>query len=365
VISYAQLVAVSAGLARIEVPSAISRPWLTQDVRDAEAFHATRRVVNATRSLRHGQEYRPRSALSFKRLWCGYLAGFLCGRIDMNELAKKLLRPVTRRAPAFVKQWWKVKPIDLKLHIASGHPGIDRYLAESYQRVRGMSSRFAAAICGHLIQRQTALGIDGELVEIGTLEGRFFIAMALGLATGERALGIDRFDWPDPGVEDRFLANCAAHGISSDRYVSWKADSREITAGELRKKLRERPVRFVHIDSHHSRECLTNDLDLVNPVLHRHGIICLDDMLHPGYPMMVAAVFDYFACHPELCLLCVIDREDIAAAPKFLICRHDSRALYEQDLLKAFSRFHYVINADMETYFALVLTPRPRLDDIG
>jgi Rieske [2Fe-2S] domain len=203
--------------------------------------------------LRHGQEYQPRSALSFKRLWCGYL----CGRIDTNELAKKLLRPVTRRAPAFVKQWWKVKPIDLKLHIASGHPGIDRYLAESYQRVRGMSSRFAAAICGHLIQRQTALGIDGELVEIGTSEGRFFIAMALGLPAGERALGIDRFDWPDPGVEDRFLVNCA-QGISSDRYVSWKADSREITAGELRKKLRERPVRFVHIDSHHSRECLTN-----------------------------------------------------------------------------------------------------------
>src|ERR1700756_179144 len=68
------------------------------------------------------------------------------------------------------------------LDIASGHPAIDLYLSQSYERVRGMSSRFAAAICGHLIRRQTALGIDGDLVEVGTFEGRFFIAMALGLA---------------------------------------------------------------------------------------------------------------------------------------------------------------------------------------
>jgi predicted O-methyltransferase YrrM len=251
------------------------------------------------------------------------------------------------------------------LDIASGHPAIDLYLAQSYERVRGMSSRFAAAICGHLIQRQTSLGIGGHLVEVGTFEGRFFIAMALGLAPGEKALGIDRFDWPDAGIEGRFLANCAAHGIAPDRYLSWKADSREITSAELREKLGERPVRFVHIDSHHSRECLTNDLELVAPLLHRGGIICLDDMLHPGYPMMASAVYEYFARHPQMRLLCVVDREDIVAAPKFLICRSDALALYEPDLLSAFSRFHFILNADMETYFALVLTPRPRLAEVG
>ena len=251
------------------------------------------------------------------------------------------------------------------LDIASGHPAIDLYLSQSYERVRGMSSRFAAAICGHLIRRQTALGIGGDLVEVGTFEGRFFIVMALGLAPGEKALGIDRFDWPDAGVEGRFLANCAAHGITRDRYLSWKADSREITAGELREKLGERPIRFVHIDSHHSRECLTNDLELVAPLLHRDGIICLDDMLHPGYPMMTSAVYEYFARHPEMRLLCVVDREDIVAAPKFLICRGDALGLYEHDLLSAFTRFHFSLNADMETYFALVLTPRPRLAEVG
>jgi hypothetical protein len=250
------------------------------------------------------------------------------------------------------------------LDIASGHPAIDRYLTQSYERVRGMSSRFAAAICGHLIRRQSELGIGGELVEIGTFEGRFFIAMALGLAPDEKALGIDRFDWPDAGIQGRFLANCAAHGITTDRYVCWKGDSREITPLQLREKLGEQPVRFAHIDSHHSRECLTNDLELVASVLHDQGIVCLDDMLHPGYPMVMSAVFEYLDRHPELRLLCVVDREDIVAAPKFLICRRDAAALYEQDLLSAYQRFHFTLNADMETYFALVLTPRPRLAEV-
>jgi predicted O-methyltransferase YrrM len=252
----------------------------------------------------------------------------------------------------------------LMLDVASGHPAIDRYLAQSYERVRGMSSRFAAAICGYLIRRQSALGVGGELVEIGTFEGRFFIVMALGLAPGEKALGIDRFDWPDAGVEGRFLANCAAHGVAPERYLSWKVDSREISSAELNDKLGGRPVRFVHIDSHHSRACLINDLELVAPSLHRDAIICLDDMLHPGYPMMASAVFDYFDRHPQMRLLCVVDREDIVAAAKFLICRAESLALYEQDLLNAFSRFHFALNADMETYFALVLTPRPRLAQV-
>ena len=247
------------------------------------------------------------------------------------------------------------------LDIASGHAAIDLYLSHDYERVRGMSSRFAAAICGHLIRRQSEFGVGGELVEIGTFEGRFFIAMALGLAPGEIALGIDRFDWPDAGTEDRFIANCAACGIARDRFSHWKADSRGITTAELWKKLDHRPVRFVHIDSHHSRQCLTNDLELVTPIMHAAGIICLDDMLHPAYPILMSSVFEYLARHPEMRLLCVVDREDIVAAAKFLLCREVSLALYRQDLVHSFSRFHFKMDAEMETYFALVFTPHPRL----
>jgi hypothetical protein len=61
----------------------------------------------------------------------------------------------------------------------SGIAVVDRYLAKGYYEVRGMSSHFSATICGHLLRRQSEMGVHGSVAEIGTFEGRFFIAMGL------------------------------------------------------------------------------------------------------------------------------------------------------------------------------------------
>ncbi len=171
----------------------------------------------------------------------------------------------------------------------SGNPAVDRYIAEDYETVRGMSSAFAATICGHLIRRQTALGISGHIAEIGTFEGRFFIAMALGLAEGERALGIDTFDWPNDGLLDLFHSHCARLGLAKDRYAAIKAKASELSPADVTKALGG-PVRFWHLDGDHSREALTADLALAEATLHPQGMIVLDDMLHPGYPLLIVAV---------------------------------------------------------------------------
>src|ERR1041384_3738425 len=118
---------------------------------------------------------------------------------------------------------------------SSGNPAVDRYVAEGYETVRGMSSAFAATICGHIIRRQTELGIKGHIAEIGTFEGRFFIAMALGLAERERALGIDTFNWPNEGLLDLFHSHCARLGLSRDRYLAFKGNARELNPGQIRK----------------------------------------------------------------------------------------------------------------------------------
>lgn len=249
--------------------------------------------------------------------------------------------------------------------IESGHPVIDRYLAERFSRVRGMSSRFSAAICGHLIARQSALGISGDIVEIGTFEGRFFIAMALGLSPGEIAIGIDLFDWPNPSVLDRMLAHCAEAGLAPDRFVAWKRHSREIAPQDLRGKLATGSARFFHVDGEHDYDSLSDDLELAHAVLHPSGIIAVDDMLHPGYPALIVAVLDYLGRHPEMCVMAIIDREDIVAAAKFLICQREAADLYEQDLMQTFARFHYIVGADVMGHFTLVLTPQPRNIDVG
>jgi hypothetical protein len=249
--------------------------------------------------------------------------------------------------------------------IVSGHPAVDRYLAEGFGAVPGMSSRFAAAICGHLVRRQTELGVKGSIAEIGTFEGRFFIALALALAEGELGYGFDTFDWPDAGIRDRFLANCRRSGVDLARIDAVKRDSRTMSAPELKDIVTAAPVRFFHIDGDHSRQSLAHDLELAHSALHPQGVICTDDMLHPEYPFLVLAVHDYLRAHPEMRLLCVIDREDIVAAAKFLICRADAVASYEDDLMTSFRPVQYVMGGDALGHLCVVLTPRPRIFSVA
>jgi len=245
--------------------------------------------------------------------------------------------------------------------VRSGHPAVDRYLAAGFERVRGMSSRFAAAICAHLVHRQREIGVTGPVAEIGTFEGRFFIALALALADGEKAFGVDSFDWPDDAVEQRFLENCRANGVPSERVVALRRDSREMSADELQRILGGEPVRFFHLDGDHKPESLAHDLALAHAVLHPKGVICLDDMLHPEFPFLVVPVHEYLRAHPEMRLLCVIDREDIVAAAKFLICRADAIELYEGDLMRSFAVAHYTLGGEALGHLCVVLTPKPRI----
>lgn len=248
-----------------------------------------------------------------------------------------------------------------RIAISSGIPALDAYLDAGYEEVLGMSSRFAAGIAGALLRIQTGMGITGDIAEIGTFKGRYFIAMMKALAAGERGLGIDSFEWPSPACWDEFLANCDRHGVARESYTPWKADTRDMTVEQMREKLGGRPVRFFHIDGDHSDVCLSKDLELATAVMHPKGVLCLDDMLHPGYPTLVATVLRYIERRPEMRVFCVIDREDIVAAPKFMLCRRDIAETYETALMEAFPQFHWWMGADFVDYGALVLTPYPRL----
>jgi len=248
---------------------------------------------------------------------------------------------------------------------SSGNSAVDRYIAEGYDSVRGMSSRFAATICGHIIRRQSELGIKGHIAEVGTFEGRFFIAMALGLAHGEKALGIDTFAWPNDGLLDLFHSHCARLGLGRERYVALKANVRDLGPVDIQKALSGQAsgqkVRFWHLDGDHSRDQLLADLALAEKTLHPQGMIVLDDMLHPGYPLLIVAVHEWLERHPDWRVLCVIDREDIVAAAKFVLCHKDTVPLFEQDLMTTFKAQHWVLGSEWERYFCVVLTPHPRL----
>jgi hypothetical protein len=243
----------------------------------------------------------------------------------------------------------------------SGIAAVDRYLADGYASVPGMSSRFAAAITCGLLRIQTAAGITGPVVEVGAFEGRFLIALAKALAPGEIVIGIDLFDWPNPEVEGRCIANCAKHGVPESARVIWKTDSRKLTPETLLAKLGGKRPRLQHIDGEHSRQVLSNDLELATAVMDPAGLLVLDDMLHPGYPTLMVAVHEYLERHPEMCVLAIIDRETIVAATKFVLCRKDWFKRYEDALLADYKDNVWPLGADFEPHWCLVLSLDTRL----
>lgn len=251
--------------------------------------------------------------------------------------------------------------------LPTGNPRLDRYLRQGYAEVRGMSSAFAASICGHILRRQAEMGIRGHIAEIGTFEGRFFIALAMGLQPGEHAVGIDIFTWPNETVLDHLHANCAKHGLAAADYTAIKGHTAEMSPADVVAPARAIPgsvggrVRFFHIDGQHDDANITNDLDLAAPLMHESGIIVLDDMLHPGYPELVESVHRWLRAHPEWRVLAILDREDIVAAAKYVLCRVDATALYEKDLLEAFAPQVFPMGCDLVGHFTMVLTPNPRL----
>jgi hypothetical protein len=249
--------------------------------------------------------------------------------------------------------------------LKSGHPRADRFLADHYLSVRGMSSRFAAAIAAGLLRIQSESGASGHVAEIGAFEGRFLIALAHALEPGESCIGIDHFSWPDEGLKGRFEANIATFAPPDIRFHVLKADSRKLTPSQLRSIDASRQIRFVHVDGEHTPEHLTNDLELAAAAVSLRGVLCLDDMLHPGYPLLPVTVDAFLRAHPELRVFCVIDREDIVGAAKFMLCRNEDAQFYAAALAERFPQHVWGMQADFGAYASLVLAPEPKLADIG
>ncbi len=245
--------------------------------------------------------------------------------------------------------------------VRSGIPAVDRYLDEGFAGVVGMSSRFAAAICGGLMRIQRDLGVTGPVAEIGPFEGRFFIALAHALGAERGGARHRPLRLAQPGG-DRPLrgqlrqarrAARAAHHLEGRQ----PHDAPRRAAGEARRQR----ARFFHIDGEHSRAALTKDLELATAVLAPGGVIVLDDMLHPGYPTLMVAVHEYLQRHPEMCVLCIIDRETIVAATKFVLCRTEWFKRYEERLLEAYKDNVWPLGADFEPHWCLVLSLDTRL----
>jgi hypothetical protein len=245
--------------------------------------------------------------------------------------------------------------------LKSGIAAADAYIENHYFSVHGMSSRFAASVSAAVMRIQTENGIAGHFAEIGTFAGRYFIALSHALVEDERAIGFDTFSWPGPKVKTKLDENIAKYGVP-DRSIVVAADSRELGANDILALAPGKKVRFFHVDGEHTPEHLTSDLALATATLDARGVICLDDMLHAGYPTLPVIVHEFLKREPSLRVFCVIDREDISAQTKYMLCREEMFDFYIEALIAAFPENVWPLGADFRCgKKALVLSLDPKL----
>ncbi len=151
------------------------------------------------------------------------------------------------------------------------------------------------------------------------------------------------------------MPSSPASAHSASTCSTWQTNSGTLTPEDFLAKLDGQRVRLFHIDGEHTRAALARDLALATSVLAPGGVIVLDDMLHPGYPTLVVAVHEYLARHPEMTVLCIIDRETMTAATKFVLCEAAWFKRYEASMLEVYKDNVWPMGANFEPHWCLVL----------
>lgn len=232
---------------------------------------------------------------------------------------------------------------------------IHHYLTKYYTGVAGFSSLFSAEVAAVLLQYQNNLGISGHIGEIGVFKGRSFIGLALCTRPPELCLGIDNFSWP-ANVHQIFYENCRKFGVSLERLKTIAGNSQDLSAADISAQLNGGLMRYLHIDGGHESWVLKHDLEMTIDLMMPAGIICLDDMLHPMYPELPGIVSAFLQAHPEWCTFCIVDRADVIAASKYLLCRMDFVEGYQTVLRQSFSQYAFAHHAEFASSRGLILT---------
>ena len=222
-----------------------------------------------------------------------------------------------------------------------------------------MSSRFAAAICGHLIRRQTEQGVTRRHRRDRNIRGPLLHRVGVrAWRRGEYALGIDLFDWPNDGVlgaTARAIASGTGWRASAsppgrrtaanmhDRRVARQAcaTGRRASSISTANTITQMPART--ISSSRMRCC-------IRPASSRSTTCCI-----PAYPTLIMAVFDYLKRHPEM-------RGAVHRRPREHLRRGEvpdlpRRSPYRstnKTLMDTFARFHFIVGSDVMGRLTLV-----------
>lgn len=154
---------------------------------------------------------------------------------------------------------------------------------------------------GWLLSRQTATGMYGDLLELGSYLGRSAILMGRHLQTGETFTICDLFDSEAPDGSNAAEMNMSYRGtltrVAFERnYLAFhpalptivQAPTSVLSDGRIAVD----SCRFVHIDASHLYEHVADDIQTAATVLAKDGIVVLDDFRSQHTPGVAAATWE-------------------------------------------------------------------------
>ena len=172
---------------------------------------------------------------------------------------------------------------------------IQKYL-DTFSEITHLSL-YNIHIFEQLLGLQKLIEIQGDILEIGVLEGSTSALLATSLEEKERLFLIDPYQSPSA----IFPTITQFSGIENDQLVYFQMDSMFISKRHSRFLEPHFPLfRLIHIDGEHSYDAVYSDIGLSTLYLSNNGLIVLDDIFNINSACCTHAMFDYLKNNPNL-----------------------------------------------------------------
>ncbi|MFI9363216.1 class I SAM-dependent methyltransferase [Kitasatospora sp. NPDC053057] len=157
------------------------------------------------------------------------------------------------------------------------------------------------AAFSHLLSAQTAAGITGDILELGSYLGRSAVLLGDHLQPGERLTVCDLFD-SEAGDADNAAEMTMSYRKTLTRsafesnYLAFHRELPEIvqapTSVLADGRIPAGSCRFVHVDASHLYEHVSGDILVARSALAEDGLVSLDDYRSEHTPGVSAAVWE-------------------------------------------------------------------------
>jgi hypothetical protein len=201
-------------------------------------------------------------------------------------------------------------------------------ISNVFNRLKDIPGWFNVDDCNHfflMLSYQSAMGIKGDLLEIGSYHGRSTSLMAMCLRPGERIVVCDAFESDTEDIYNKkpspeiLISNIERLNpeLKRNRIIIHNCLSNNLHLGA------EEKFRFVHIDGGHSAEQAYFDLRLCSKRLLPNGIIVMDDYHHKNYPGVTKGTDKFLNSSNALSVLADVNRHGALGRKLYLVKKID------------------------------------------